>query len=238
MKTVLLVDDDSLTRELLSRVLELSDLECEVLVVESGLKALKMIGDHNIDVLVTDLSMPEMDGIELMAKVKEVQPDLPILVMSGVVEEYAAFVEQMGASRFLSKPIDTDRFLSALRDVFSDVVGDVATLSAQHLLQFVSSERKSCVLTVKGKDQNGSFYFVDGNMIEAKTDSQSGLDAVYEMFEWDIYLFTVNDLRTPVACAIDKDLTQILLDWAMTKDNESRGDHDDGADSRFAGSGI
>ena len=103
---ILLVDDDPQVRKLLARVLRKAELE--VVEVNSGREALGELRATPFDVLVSDVHMPELTGLDLMRAVRAVDQDLPIILISGApdVPTAAAAVEH-GAFRYLTKPIDS-----------------------------------------------------------------------------------------------------------------------------------
>lgn len=81
-RTVLLVDDDPDVRETLAAMLE--DLGCDVVTAETGLEALEQIsGNQRIEILVTDINMPGMDGRELAQRAKKLRADLHVMLLSG-----------------------------------------------------------------------------------------------------------------------------------------------------------
>jgi two-component system, cell cycle response regulator CpdR len=81
-RTVLLVDDDPLVRWLTAEMLE--DLGCQVVTAENGWEALDLLRRHReIQILLTDINMPGMDGYELARKALDVRRDLRILLLSG-----------------------------------------------------------------------------------------------------------------------------------------------------------
>lgn len=81
MARILVVDDDEFVRLAVSSVIE--RLGHEVLVAESGVQALEILAAEPIDLIISDVSMPKMDGIELILRVRADHPDLPVLIMSG-----------------------------------------------------------------------------------------------------------------------------------------------------------
>ncbi len=117
---VLLVEDEADVRDSLRRLLEL--LGHEVAEAESGPAAIQRFADrvHEFDILLTDISMPEMDGTELARQLMAVHPDLPILFMSGYVEHPEISTEDsshgLGITRtaFLSKPFSLQDLRAAL----------------------------------------------------------------------------------------------------------------------------
>ena len=103
---ILLVDDDPQVRKVVARVLRKAELE--VVEVNSGREALGELRSTTFDVLVSDVHMPELTGLDLMRAVRAVDLDLPVILISGApdVPTATAAVEH-GAFRYLTKPIDS-----------------------------------------------------------------------------------------------------------------------------------
>jgi DNA-binding NtrC family response regulator len=106
-KCILVVDDQESMRDMLGDLLEMMGYESRA--VESGPHALEVLGD-GIDLVITDLNMPEMDGIELMKRIKALRPALPVIVITG----YGTFnterqVLSDGADGYIPKPCTINR---------------------------------------------------------------------------------------------------------------------------------
>ena len=82
MRNVLIVDDDSVTRGLLSRVLKPHSEDFQVLTAVDGVDAVQKIKSQKIDLVITDLQMPNMDGFGLLAYLDENYPEIPAFVMT------------------------------------------------------------------------------------------------------------------------------------------------------------
>lgn len=106
---ILIADDDTLVREAVAKVLEM--FGHEVLSVTSGQEALDA-ADNSFDVILLDINMPGMDGFEAMEAIKKVEPDIPVLFITGAGSvDYAIKAINLGAYDFISKPIeDLDLF--------------------------------------------------------------------------------------------------------------------------------
>ncbi len=111
---ILFVDDE---KGLLFTVDEyLSQMGYNITVVDSGLKALELTKKRRIDVLITDLKMPEFDGLELLKAVKEHRPETEVIILTGYGSiETAVEALKLGSYDYLQKPIKLDR-LKALID--------------------------------------------------------------------------------------------------------------------------
>ncbi len=110
METILIVDDEKNYPPILSAVLE--DEGYETLTANSGREALLILNDSDIDLVLTDMKMPGMDGIELLEKIKSCDPDLPVIMMTahGTVDK-AVEAMQKGAYTYILKPFDNDRLV-------------------------------------------------------------------------------------------------------------------------------
>lgn len=111
MVTVLVVEDEPHIRRLISAILQQQGYT--VVEAVNGEEALRCLRGATFDMLITDIRMPTMDGVELTEKARQQQPDLPILVMSAYHTEAAQAI-QHGATNFLPKPFSFDNLLSAL----------------------------------------------------------------------------------------------------------------------------
>lgn len=120
---VLLVDDDSGIRKLVRRVLVRAGYE----VVESvnGMNALQQIQAGRFDLLITDIVMPDMDGLELIRKLRSSHPHVPILAMSGggkvPAPVYLRLAEALGAGKVLAKPFEIPTLLEAISFLVSEL---------------------------------------------------------------------------------------------------------------------
>ena len=102
-KLVLLVDDDNQVRVLLAELL--STMGYRVFQEKDGEKAMKLVEIGPIDLVMTDLKMPKMDGIELTRAIRGVKPDLPIIVYSGYLFiDTASAALKAGANEYVAKP--------------------------------------------------------------------------------------------------------------------------------------
>jgi two-component system cell cycle response regulator CpdR len=102
MIRILLAEDDSVMREYLTRALERSGYA--VSAVDRGTEALPLIQNERFDLLLTDIVMPEMDGIELAQKAAEIAPDMRVMFITGFAAVTLRAGKSMPQARVLSKP--------------------------------------------------------------------------------------------------------------------------------------
>ena len=108
METILIVDDEKNYLLVLSEVLQ--DEGYEVLAAQGGHEALEIQKSSDLDLILTDMKMPAMDGIELLENIKALDPDLPVIMMTahGTIDK-AVEAMQKGAYSYILKPFDNER---------------------------------------------------------------------------------------------------------------------------------
>ncbi|MFO7666568.1 MAG: sigma-54 dependent transcriptional regulator [Desulfobacterales bacterium] len=110
METILIVDDEKNYPPILSAVLE--EEGYETLTANNGITALEIVQNSDIDLVLTDMKMPLMDGIELLERIKAIDQDLPVIMMTahGTVEK-AVEAMQKGAYNYILKPFNNNRLI-------------------------------------------------------------------------------------------------------------------------------
>lgn len=139
---VFFVDDEPKVRKMVGRTLEQADLE--VSCFASGGDCLEQLRCRTCDLLITDVKMPEMDGIELLTAVKRIIPSLPVLVITGYGDiRMAVNALKIGALDFIEKPLDRHSFLSAVESALKlsaqihRLVGEVLTKTEMKILRLL-----------------------------------------------------------------------------------------------------
>jgi CheY-like chemotaxis protein len=116
---VLIVDDSEMDRRLAGRLLQ-DDPEMEILFAEDGAKALAVVEKSAPDLVVTDLQMPRMDGLELVTNMRIKHPHVPVVLMTAHGSELvAAQALEQGAASYVPKSQLADKLLETVRNVFS-----------------------------------------------------------------------------------------------------------------------
>ena len=108
-KRILIVDDEEIVVRSCLRIL--SGDEFDVDVAENGLEALIKVGERDYDMLILDIMMPKMNGIEVLQRVKETHPDIDVIMITGLNEiDTAVKAMKLGAFDYLPKPFDPEEF--------------------------------------------------------------------------------------------------------------------------------
>ncbi|MES2775898.1 MAG: sigma-54 dependent transcriptional regulator [Bacteroidota bacterium] len=121
MPKILIIDDERAIRSTLSEILQHEGYKADV--AENGEDGLKKFSSENFDVVLCDIKMPKMDGIEFLEKAKAINPDVPIIMISGHGNiETAVEAVKKGAYDFISKPPDLNRMLITIRNATDKTV--------------------------------------------------------------------------------------------------------------------
>lgn len=111
---ILVVDDEEVIRDVCSQILE--NLGYLVVTAGSGREALKLVSEDIFDVVVTDIMMPDMSGLELLEVIKRTSLDIHPVVITGLgTFEMATQADRLGAREFVVKPFTPDELAEAVR---------------------------------------------------------------------------------------------------------------------------
>ena len=116
MANLLFVDDEQYIIMGMKRLFKALASELEIDYATSGKEALSKIQSKNFDVIITDLFMPEIDGIELLEKVKETQPNTVRIIMTGHIDASLEKMKNDLAHIILSKPIRNEALIDTIRN--------------------------------------------------------------------------------------------------------------------------
>jgi CheY-like chemotaxis protein len=118
MAKILLVDDDPMVRETIQHILVAEDHA--VTTAEDGRRAVEVFKHAKFDLVITDIIMPEKDGIEIITELRRLQPGVRILAISGGGRigntDFLRIAERLGASATIAKPFDPDELIEKIAD--------------------------------------------------------------------------------------------------------------------------
>jgi len=119
MMKILIIDDEVYIRDGLKQILDMEGFTTKV--AGDGKEALRMIEEEKPDLVITDIIMPEKDGVEVICKAKEKYPDLKIIAISGggriSAHDYLKIAKQLGANSILTKPFSSSDLISEINKV-------------------------------------------------------------------------------------------------------------------------
>lgn len=122
MKRILLVDDEEAIRSMVRVVLKADDRE--FVEASNGTEAQKILEGSSFDLIISDVIMPDCDGIELVMMIRRKLPKVPVIIMSGggrvQATHYLNLAEKLGAAKVFEKPFNTAELRAAVSDLLDD----------------------------------------------------------------------------------------------------------------------
>jgi predicted regulator of Ras-like GTPase activity (Roadblock/LC7/MglB family)/DNA-binding response OmpR family regulator len=219
MKTVLVVDDEKSFLLSLEEGLRHS-ADFHTITAENGKKAVEVLAHDKVDLVVTDLNMPEMDGFQLMAYMLKACPEIPVMVMTAYsTPEIKAKLESLGSFPLHEKPIN-------LRELSKSIVASLSSMDSSHIrgitlpafLQLITMERKTCTLKVTSRGATGFLCFMDGTLMDAQTKNTRGEEAAYDIVSWDDVEIEITSICKIKTNHIGKSLNYVLMEALRRKD--------------------
>ncbi len=117
MSTILIIEDEAAIRRVLVKILSEENASYIVEEVEDGAAGYEKIKNTDYDLVLCDIKMPKMDGVELLEAVKKIKPEIPMVMISGHGDmETAINTMRLGAFDYISKPPDLNRLLNTVRN--------------------------------------------------------------------------------------------------------------------------
>ncbi|MCW5202196.1 MAG: response regulator [Candidatus Electrothrix communis] len=224
MKHVVIVDDEPDLLLSIRAGFERND-RFQLMTAENGMEALDILDNNIVDLVVTDLRMPKMDGIELLAAMSQSFPEIPSIVMtafgtSGLEQQLI----KAGTLNLLEKPLDIDTLEQAINKALDFYQNSVGGPNLDIFLQLVAMEKKTAHLKVFDFDnRHGSFFFRKGYLIDAEQGDLTGDEAVLEMLEWHGIRLSMKEF-CPSALPSDKKSQLTPLLFGMPYHKEQTGD--------------
>ena len=117
MSKILIIEDEAAIRRVLKKIISEENDSYQVEEAEDGLAGIEMIMNKDYDLVLCDIKMPKMDGVEVLEKVKKIKPETPMVMISGHGDlDTAVNTMRLGAFDYISKPPDLNRLLNTVRN--------------------------------------------------------------------------------------------------------------------------
>lgn len=221
---VLLADDD--TSFVASLRDALSNEPYDLLVANDGARALELFRQREVDLVVTDLRMPEMDGATLAGELARSPRVVPCIVMTAFgTPELEQQLERLGILHFIDKPIDVAELRQRIRQGLEQSAGDslLHGMAVTSFLQLLALERKTCTVRVKREGEVGLLFFREGELYDASVENRTGLEAALELVTWNNVEISVTGHCPIRKKRIDLALEGLLLEAMRLEDERQLG---------------
>ena len=174
-RKVLIVDDESTGRSILTKIIQQVEDDVSVAAFDNPLEALKWLDDNHPDLIITDYRMPDMNGVELIRRIKEIpgSQDIPIMMITVVSEKSVRYdALEAGATAFLTRPIDQIECRTSCRNLLKlheqqAIIQDRADWLARQVevatQQIVAREKETLIRLAKAgeyRDEETGYHVV------------------------------------------------------------------------------
>ena len=214
---VLIVEDDPAQARLLSRSFARQRPDLTIVTSGNGAEAVRLVSDSGVDLILTELTMPGLDGFELLAWAADHCPEVPVFAMSTSDDaQTVSRVSALGAVGYFAKPIDVKAVVLRLTAELSQNV------SLASFLQLMEMERKTCTLMVAGAHNSGTLVMRKGELIDAETGTLRGSQAAISIVAWPNPSITIARHLTTEHRSIDQPLGFIIMEAMRVQDEALR----------------
>lgn len=192
-----------------------------VVPAEHGQHAIELLARERIDAILTDLQMPTMDGLTLLAHLFERGIRLPVAVMTGhaIAPELGRRLHGYGIAATFTKPVDVGMLADELqRSLDPETVGRIRGITLFGLLQLLEVERKTALVVVRASGREGRLYFEDGKLAHSHTPRLDGSEAAYEILSWADPAIEIFYKRRPRERTVTEPLQHVLMEAARLLD--------------------
>ncbi len=191
MAKILVIEDEAAIRRVLVKILSEENDKYEVSEAEDGLSGIEKIKADDFDLILCDIKMPKMDGVEVLEAVKKIKPEIPIVMISGHGDlDTAVNTMRLGAFDYISKPPDLNRLLNTVRNALDrkelvvenkmlkkkvsknyDMIGESKAISdIKNIIEKVAATDARVLIT----GPNGTGKELVAHWIHQKSDRSSG----------------------------------------------------------------
>lgn len=222
MKKVLVVDDSVMLINYLEESFQKYQDDFNLITANDGSEAIELLKTTPISLLITDLQMPRIDGLGLLAFATKYYPNTPCIVMSAHGTPKIIETIKKDILQFIEKPFTAKELARTIMSVLNHDTpdGSLSGISVVTFLQMVEMEQKTCLCEVESPgNPKGFFYFQGGELFHAVCGELKGEKAALKLINMDTP--SINFRRPPkrkIARAINRKLTALLLEAARIED--------------------
>ncbi|MEM6455840.1 MAG: response regulator [Acidobacteriota bacterium] len=220
-KQVLIVDDEPLFRDSVAEELGQRIERLRPLTAADGQEATQHLASEPIDLVITDLRMPRMDGFDLLSHMVSQGSMVPIIVLTAYgTPEIKQRVFELGGLHYLEKPIDLDELCDLVQQLITDRT-HLQGITLQGFVQLLQMEQKTGSLRVQCDDRIGTLVFIDGRLIDARHGRMVGEHAALEILAWQETALEMLPHIEDATPRIDISLSELLLEAARLQDERA-----------------
>ncbi len=159
--SLLYIEDDPTLRNIYKRILDLT--VAKVYVASDGLQGLESFKKYHPDIVLTDVRMPVMDGLDMIARIREMDKNIRIIILSAFGESrYFLSAIEMGVKAYLLKPVDSDHLLKTIEEQANDILLDKKVKQEEEKRQAAEKEQRKSEAILRALAHVTAIFFEEG----------------------------------------------------------------------------
>jgi len=227
---VLVVDDEEALRLSIQDGLQHYSSEFRISTAPDGEHALNLLESESPALIVSDIRMPGIDGIELLLTCRKLYPRIPVILVSAYLsEQLERSARAFGAAGVIHKPLDLQELIAVIRKVLaegpekSETNGYLADFSLAGFLQLLAIEGKSCGVEIENqRGERGVLWLQNGQLWNAKAGDLAGRDAALLILGWEYGHMNLRPQPKKPRRRIKESLNFLLMEAARISDENGK----------------
>src|SRR4030043_1085351 len=224
-KRVLIVDDEETLTWSMARSLSKDKDSYEVMIANNGREALHLLKKNKIDLVISDIRMPDINGLDLLVTIKKEYPQTKVIIMTAYGStDVQKEANLRGSLYYVEKPFE----ISDLRRIIIDLIGNrkgfrgkVFGLQLTDIIQMNCLSRLTTALVITRNGEKGVIYLNEGEIIHAECGEKKGSDAFYRIVAWDEGEFISNIGFIPPVQTIFQSWEHLLVEAMRRTDDKA-----------------
>jgi CheY-like chemotaxis protein len=222
--SILIVDDEETLTWSMSKSLSKDRDKYKTLTGNTGREALEILKQHKVDLVITDIRMPDVNGLDLLSTIRQDYPDTKVIIMTAYgSSEIQKDANKRGSLYYIEKPFE----IADIRKLILDVLGkrrgfegSVFDLQLTDVIQLNCLCRITAALKVDRGDQEGVIYFDDGELVHAECEGKTGKEALFAILSWREGKFDHERGARPAQQTISQNWEHLLVEGMRKSDEE------------------
>ncbi len=224
LKKVLIIDDEETLTWSMAKSLSKDRDKYEVMIANSGREAITLLKKNKVDLVISDIRMPDINGLDLLVKIKKEFPQTKVIIMTAYgSSDVQKEANQRGSLFYIEKPFE----ISDIRKIIIDLIvkrkgfqGKVFGLQLTDIIQMNCLSRLTTALVITKDGEKGVIFFNEGEVVHAECGDKKGTEAFYRILSWQEGEFVSNIGFIPPIQTIYQNWEHLLVE-AMRRNDET-----------------
>ena len=225
LKKVLIVDDEETLTWSMAKSLSKDRDKYEVIIANNGKEALGLLKKDKIDLVISDIRMPDINGLDLLVQIKMNHPQTKVIIMTAYgSSDVQREANRRGSLFYIEKPFE----INDIRKIIIDLIGKkkgfqgkVFDVQLTDIIQMNCLGRLTTALVITRNGEKGVIYFNEGEIIHAECGEKKGSDAFYRILTWDEGEFVSNIGFIPPVQTIFQSWEHLLVEAMRRTDDKT-----------------